>query len=779
MYVVNQIVEAIKHELLPTISSLFFWGLTLLFYILFVRLNNEYIFSNHTFGWPDFLKHADILFAAAAFFILDLRSFNKPLEKENYTSLVSDEADPDRVNDLIASESYVNIIAKTINETACLVSFSIGVFATWGSGKTDFLKRLKKVLSNNLDENKVLEFNPWKAVTTEGMLDDFFSLLSKELKSYDRSLATKLKSYSKKILSTGKEIQFRAIDAVMDEFIKDTSLQERYDKINELILSTGKRFIIVIDDLDRLSGKEIMEVLRIIRNSANFSNLFFVVALDHQYVIDVLHKTDLFSKEDQYLKKIFQLTLSLPQIRKETFSNEIIKILTYENMLPQDRDDIKRIVSQLGYDGRAAFFFGSAPTREEGILEQMFDNYRDIKRFCNSFKIHYNLLKGKVEVLDLFLLELIKNKCFPVYENIANRNLLTTNPNIHHTFMLDDVAWKKFLTSYHLDEYSSSSINNAITKLLYQSKEKNTRQFPFMYNFYLYFSYQLFNLISIEDFENAIQLPYTSLREKFDEWTTQGKLNDLQRILDNFIDFKDRGQYENFFRAYMLDTGKNVFLNRANKMILNDESQMNLYYKTPTEYLEFLKSILKDDSLPVNNRAFIANSLLRPGIYGTGKMLLPKEELQKIIYTLFDKFLSEQNGNFNDIYEFYLLNDVGRDTSNFIKILPEASERMLEYLQDSKNFEQYLKYLIRSYQQPTDGYFVFTPFTGEIFKNDWNEFKRRVKEHRSEDEAINNIKPIIEKYTDTYISGKDRFYLDGDEREKVLDHLRTTGQYAQ
>lgn len=332
LYAVFKIKQAVHYRLLPKLASLVFILALTLFYVGVVRIDQAYFFYSIDklhFAW---LKYADLFFISFCVIIIEFRSYNKPLDKQSPLSLTADEPDPANTNDLIKSQSYVQRIAETINATACKMSFSIGVFSAWGSGKTDFLIRLKKVLETKPDENVVIDFNPWKAATTESVMDDFFTVLSNALRPYNRSIIPTIKTYSKKILAPGKDIQYRLLDTITDEFAKDKSLEEKYNSINDSIRSTGKRFIIIIDDLDRMTGLEVMQVFRIIRNSASFDNTFFIVAMDHQYIVNVLEKTNLFSNEEQYLKKIFQLTITLPSIRKETFSEEIKRLLIHENM---------------------------------------------------------------------------------------------------------------------------------------------------------------------------------------------------------------------------------------------------------------------------------------------------------------------------------------------------------------------------------------------------------------------------------------------------------------
>ena len=87
-----------------------------------------------------------------------------------------------------------------------------------------------------------------------------------------------------------------------------------------------------IDDIDRLDKHEIIEVVRLIRNTANFHNTFFLVAYDRDYVINALgHLNE--HNHHQFLEKIFQMELNLPAYDKSILTKELYNRLL--NHIPE------------------------------------------------------------------------------------------------------------------------------------------------------------------------------------------------------------------------------------------------------------------------------------------------------------------------------------------------------------------------------------------------------------------------------------------------------------
>src|SRR5690606_11842951 len=99
-----------------------------------------------------------------------------------------------------------------------------------------------------------------------------------------------------------------------------------------------------------------------------------------------------FANEEEYLKKVFQLTITLPAFKKDVFVNEMKKILYTPDLEEHYRKRINFSLSQISIDTEDADYDWSQYIHNASLLEKMIDNVRDLKRFCNSFKIAFNIL---------------------------------------------------------------------------------------------------------------------------------------------------------------------------------------------------------------------------------------------------------------------------------------------------------------------------------------------------------------------------------------------------
>lgn len=65
-------------------------------------------------------------------------------------------------NDLLKTKEYANSLVKIIYNTPANKVFTIGLFGTWGSGKSSIIKTAKETLENNKEKIKFITYDAWK-----------------------------------------------------------------------------------------------------------------------------------------------------------------------------------------------------------------------------------------------------------------------------------------------------------------------------------------------------------------------------------------------------------------------------------------------------------------------------------------------------------------------------------------------------------------------------------------------------------------------------------------
>lgn len=133
------------------------------------------------------------------------------------------------------------------------------------------------------------------------------------------------------------------------------SISATKSRLSEEIERLHHPIVVFIDNLDRLEAKELFEVLRIIRNTISFQNLYYIVAYDKNYALQTLEQQGI-AEAEHYFEKIFQVEIPLPNpsiyslfdmFRKDVNSMFSEKDLMNKGIKKVSAKDIMQVVSVL------------------------------------------------------------------------------------------------------------------------------------------------------------------------------------------------------------------------------------------------------------------------------------------------------------------------------------------------------------------------------------------------------------------------------------------------
>ncbi len=299
-------------------------------------------------------------------------------------------------------------------------AFSIGIIGPWGSGKSSFVGAVKERIKDHKDyERKVLyiSFSPFLNHNEDRVIHEFFVQLSNELKKRSGKLSNLLLSYSAKLSNAIKDsnpISFLKPSGITKE---DESVGELYDEIETVIKSLKLKIIISIDDLDRLNAKEILQVLKLIRNTSNFPNVVFLVAMDKEYIVNSIAENN--EKQRKFIDKFFQLEV---HVSRPPFDK--VKDYAISNVLNGLRNN--------GLNDFNITELNNSFKIHELNLHKFIVNYRDAKRFVNQFIYDFRLMHEneinvkEIEYFDFCVLTLFKIFCQDEFYSIKDgkENLL-------------------------------------------------------------------------------------------------------------------------------------------------------------------------------------------------------------------------------------------------------------------------------------------------------------------------------------------------------------------
>lgn len=330
----------------------------------------------------------------------------------------------EKSQDLLDRYSFAQQIAKGVLNSFLngQPSVTIGINGEWGSGKTSLLEFVKKEIEgagNASKETILFEFNPWVFSGQEDLQKYFLNQLGSKLRTVNPKLK-KAADYialgssllgiantynpepiSKSILDGATQ----ATNKIMEEVKKDPSLLSLKSKIDNILAKEKIRLFIFIDDLDRLTPEEVLDVFRLIKLNANFTNTVFFVAYDRNAVVQAISEK-LQVDGAKYVEKIIQLDYTLPKL-----SMDVVETLFFQYLENLGKElDFQYDIKQIG-------------RLWKGGLSGYFTNLRHIYRFYNAFRFRFNSIKLDVNVVDFIALESIRLFDYPAYEWIFNHKM--------------------------------------------------------------------------------------------------------------------------------------------------------------------------------------------------------------------------------------------------------------------------------------------------------------------------------------------------------------------
>ena len=282
-------------------------------------------------------------------------------------------------------------------------SFTVGVIAPWGRGKSSFINLLRKQLKK--DGGIIIPFNPRGSKSVSSISEDFFDAFAKELSRHYLGFGLLLARYTKHLGLLNQYEWTRPLGSLLTLILPG----KEQEAVNRILGELGKRVYVLLDDLDRLSGEEILEVLKLMDRNASFSNTVFIVAYDKAYINNVLKKHLDHGLVHSFIDKYISWEFPLPEPDKE--------------MLGQHMRRELRMRVKDGYPMKYEKFQGSWEEVGSTVVESL-NSVRDLKRYLNLVIPRYNGAFSEVDCRDYFLLYLLCYKDFGIYLALQSRRIL-------------------------------------------------------------------------------------------------------------------------------------------------------------------------------------------------------------------------------------------------------------------------------------------------------------------------------------------------------------------
>ena len=337
-------------------------------------------------------------------------------------------------------------------------AFSLGIVASWGEGKSSFMGIMQRYLQQARQEVIVMHFNPWLYDKEAQLMKVFFEELRRTLAPYSSKLSKSIDNYADLLL---------AVDSSWLKFahqllrLSQRSTTEQFAQLSRDIKELGRRVVIFIDDVDRLTREELMELFNLVRNSSNLPCLYFVLAYDKSYVLKTLQSDG--EHMTRYPEKILQEEYPLPKLTPDKMWTVLEQCLNKTQF------------------GKGNYMLVQQPLNElkgKGVnLPYHLTTIRMVKRMVNAFNSRYELLHSLgINTRDLFIFELIYYVYPSVYDlllemhkkALTRLNVSTEKRRLYSSYSLCPIFFShtnakgmRYISLHPEGEASSDSYNEA------------------------------------------------------------------------------------------------------------------------------------------------------------------------------------------------------------------------------------------------------------------------------------------------------------------------------
>lgn len=310
---------------------------------------------------------------------------------------------------------------KLLATDTARAAFSLGIVASWGEGKSSFMGIMQRYLQQAYREVIVMRFNPWLYDKEAPLTKVFFEELRRTLAPYSSKLSKSIDNYTDLLL---------AVDSGWLKFAHELlrqpqrSTAEQFDKLSHEIQKLGRKVVIFIDDVDRLTREELMELFNLVRNSSNLPCLYFVLAYDKSYVLKTLQSEG--EHMSRYPEKILQGEYPLPKHTPNKMWDVLEQNLRETQLGRENYMLVQELLDELKGKG--------------GNLPYHLATIRMVKRMVNAFGSRYEqLCNVGVAPFDLFIFELIYYVYPSVYDYLKEMYQTHTNYTTRETPSIWDI----------------------------------------------------------------------------------------------------------------------------------------------------------------------------------------------------------------------------------------------------------------------------------------------------------------------------------------------------
>ncbi|SDI70210.1 KAP family P-loop domain-containing protein [Paraburkholderia steynii] len=313
---------------------------------------------------------------------------------------------------------FAKAIAVAVQRTPSPKGLVMAIDGPWGTGKTSLLNFIRHYLSSTDSESAdkasapppvLVDFNPWWFSDREQLATQFLSQFRTRFPTENAVLmdaANALADYADAIgtavsssISAGAGFPIPLLKEAVAFFLKlfrrqRKDVQTLKADISDALEKSDQRFVVFVDDIDRLTPEDMCEVFKVIKAVADFPNVIYILAFDRRLVSESLQVALGINDGHAYLEKIVQVQFALPAVSRGLVLEKFVA-------------DLERLFGEFDENE-----IGVDPTYWANVLHDgispLIETPRDVVRAVNALLVTFPGLRGEVNPVDFIALECLR-----------------------------------------------------------------------------------------------------------------------------------------------------------------------------------------------------------------------------------------------------------------------------------------------------------------------------------------------------------------------------------
>lgn len=374
--------------------------------------------------------------------------------------------------DKLDRRSFAEQLARAVRGWKGNDSLVIALYGPWGTGKSSIKNMVIDALRAAPERVSVVDFNPWQVANRASLTEAFFDEIGIALrkgpiasKKAQRRTVSKWKRYAARLKSSKQLLDLfinplraililsavlifgatlpdlrsaafivgavyllvaalltwlfkvaEQIAAFKEPGTEKETLEEVKSAVRKELAELSAPILVLVDDLDRLTPTELLEIFQLVKANGDFPNLVYVLLCDRPTVEKHIQEVMKGAEGRDYLEKIVQIPFDVPLLDRQRVREILFKGL--DTLLADAA--VSKNFDQTRWGN---IFFGG--------LQQYFDTLRQVNRYLSSLSFHVSMFKTdgdfEVNVVDLIALEALRVYEPEVYQALSeNKRLLTS-----------------------------------------------------------------------------------------------------------------------------------------------------------------------------------------------------------------------------------------------------------------------------------------------------------------------------------------------------------------